>query len=361
MATNKHALIRYHALDRCFRNTGRLFFIDDLIEECNRAIYEHSGIEDGVKKRQVYEDIAFMESEAGWGIELERTKRGRKVTFRYADPNYSIGKEPLSDLEKNQIQEVLLTLGRFKGMPQFEWVEDISARLQTIALPSEQQLIIEFEQNPFLKGLELFTPLFNAILYKRPLNLIYQSFKEGRKMDLLIHPYYLKQYNQRWFLFGWNQEQNFLMNLALDRIQSVSEAQATFLENSSIDFTEYFEDVVGVSIPKDSETEIVVLEISKERWPYIETKPLHGSQKVLERKLDIVRIQLNIKINNELFALLFSYADAIEVIEPASLRERCKSISQNLFSKYSKRLHLGCTDELHLCRVNQRIPPDEGK
>ena len=335
MATNKHAQIRYNALDKCFRNTGRLFYIDDLIEECNKAIYEHSGIEDGVKKRQVYEDIAFMESEAGWAISLERKKVGRKVSFLYADPNYTIGKEALSDLEKSQIQDVLLTLGRFKGMPQFEWIEDISTRLKTISLPSEQRQIIEFEQNQFLKGLEHITPLFNAILYKRVLKIQYKPFKEDAQKEIEIHPYYLKQYNQRWFLFGWNMEHGFLMNLALDRIQSIEEAQTQFLENTTIDFSEYFEDVVGVSIPKDSETETVVLEITKERWPYIETKPLHGSQKVLERNVENVRIQLNIKVNYELLAMLISYMDALEVIGPESLRENFKHISKNLYKKYS--------------------------
>jgi len=30
MATNKHATIRYQALDKCFRNPGRRYYIDDL-------------------------------------------------------------------------------------------------------------------------------------------------------------------------------------------------------------------------------------------------------------------------------------------------------------------------------------------
>ena len=63
MATNKHATIRYHALDRCFSNFGRRFFIEDLIEACNQAIYDFDGIEDGVKRRQIFDDINFMESD----------------------------------------------------------------------------------------------------------------------------------------------------------------------------------------------------------------------------------------------------------------------------------------------------------
>ncbi|HDL01193.1 MAG TPA: WYL domain-containing protein, partial [candidate division Zixibacteria bacterium] len=99
MATNKHATIRYHALDRCFSNQGRKYFIDDLIEACNEAIYEFSGINDGVKKRQVYDDIRFMESEQGWSIPLERYKEGRKCYYRYSDKSFSIGNKGINPFE----------------------------------------------------------------------------------------------------------------------------------------------------------------------------------------------------------------------------------------------------------------------
>ena len=42
MATNKHAMIRYQALDKCFRNPGRKYFMDDLVQACNDALYDLS-------------------------------------------------------------------------------------------------------------------------------------------------------------------------------------------------------------------------------------------------------------------------------------------------------------------------------
>ena len=107
MATNKHAIIRYQTLDKCFRNPGRRYFIGDLVEACSLAIYEYSGSEQGVKRRQVLEDIKFMESPQGWNIPLERLRDGRSVYFRYRNINYSINNEPLNDSEKNQLKEAL--------------------------------------------------------------------------------------------------------------------------------------------------------------------------------------------------------------------------------------------------------------
>ena len=80
-------------------------------------------------------------------------------------------------------------------MPQFEWVDEITARLDSgLGLSKTSKQIIEFEQNDFLQGLEFITPLYNAILYKKVLNVSYKSFKRDNNQSISFHPYYLKQY-----------------------------------------------------------------------------------------------------------------------------------------------------------------------
>jgi hypothetical protein len=90
MATNKNAFIRYKILDNCFRNSGRRYFIEDLIEACDRTLLEIDPKSKGISRRQLFDDIAFMESGEGWSIELERLRDGKKVYYRYVDMNFSI-------------------------------------------------------------------------------------------------------------------------------------------------------------------------------------------------------------------------------------------------------------------------------
>ena len=40
MATNKNALIRYKIIDKCLRDTTRLWTLDDLIAACTEALCE---------------------------------------------------------------------------------------------------------------------------------------------------------------------------------------------------------------------------------------------------------------------------------------------------------------------------------
>src|SRR5690606_25773706 len=136
-----------------------------------------------------------------------------------------------------------------------------------------------FEENEFLLGAEYLTPLYNYIKNEQVIKIQYQSFKSNQIQSYTISPYHLKQYNKRWFLFGRNHVSAKLQNLALDRIKSINPINIEFSENT-IDFDEYFEDIVGVSNDVQKETAKVKILLSDNIIPYILSKPVHGSQKV---------------------------------------------------------------------------------
>ncbi|MDR1402554.1 MAG: hypothetical protein LBJ60_02470 [Tannerellaceae bacterium] len=80
-----------------------------------------------------------------------------------------------------------------KGMPQFSWMEEILARFEsTFKLRGTTTNIVGFEQNPYLKGLNLFSDIFNAVVNKQTLRISYQKFGKESK-EYIFHPYFLKQ------------------------------------------------------------------------------------------------------------------------------------------------------------------------
>lgn len=335
MATNKHATIRYHALDRCFSNNQRKYYIDDLIHACNDALFEYTGTSDGIGRRQVFDDIKFMESEQGWSVPLERLKDGKKVYYRYSDRSYSIKKQAVNELEANQLKETLSILTRFKGMPQFEWIEELLIRIESaFNLKGKNNVIVGFEQNPYLKGLHHFAELFNAIQYEKVLEITYQGYKQVKPVIMTLHPYYLKQYNNRWFLFGLNESFNTISNLALDRISVVRDISGKYIRNTTVNFDEYFEDVIGVTVKADEKPDKITLEVSKSLWSYIESKPIHGSQKVISKNEEKVVIELSLQINYEVTTMIFAFGEDIKVIEPAELKNSIKLKAEGVFRNY---------------------------
>ncbi len=330
MATNKNALIRYKVLDTCFRNSGRRYFINDLLEACDKVLSEIDLLSNGISRRQLFEDISFMESEEGWSIELTKEREGKKVFYRYTNPSFSINNMPLNEVEINQLKSAIDILSQFKGMPQFEWIHELVPKLKQGLAPDDvSNTIIEFDNNEYLKGIEFLGQLHNAIFYKQVLSISYKPFEEDNPYDLILHPYFLKQYNNRWFLFGYNSEnQKFDWNLALDRIVAVKELNVEYKKNTEIDWLDYFEDIIGVTKPVGEKTEAVVLHFKGKTGNYMETKPIHGSQKSKWLDENTLEITLDIIINYELERLILSYADSVSVIKPEKLASQiCKRLN----------------------------------
>lgn len=346
MPTNKNATIRYQALDKCFRDRRYRYYIDDLIDACEEALYYFNGVGD-ISRRQIFEDIKFMESDAGWNIPLERKKDGKKVYYQYSSFDFSINKQPITDEEAQQLQTVILTLSRFRGLPSNEWVEEVISNLEwRFNLKGKNENIIDFEQNPNLKGLKYLSNVIDAASNHQPLKIEYHNYKNGGKDILfIVHPYYVKQYNNRWFLFGLDNKRKEISNLALDRIVSIQVASdIVFIPNETIDFEHYFDDVVGVSMPKDDvKKDTIVLRFTEARFPYVTSKPIHKSQKVVNEEEHT--ISLDVKPTRELEQQILSFGPDVEVLAPNRFRAQIgRKIAEN-YKKYFP-VQNGCTEGL---------------
>lgn len=344
MPTNKNASIRYQALDKCFRDRFHRYYVEDLLEKCEEALYYYNGV-GGVSRRQIFDDIKFMESEAGWNIPLEHKKDGRKVYYRYSDSNFSINKQPLTDQEAQQLKSVIMTLSRFRGISKNEWIEEVISNLEwRFNLKNNSQNIIGFEQNLELKGLNFLSPIIDATSNQQVLKITYQSYKENsEEKTLVIHPYYVKQYNNRWFLMALDNDNLFISNFALDRIHSVDVVEGmNYIPNESIDFDHYFDDVIGVTIPNsDIEKMEIILKLSANQFSYVVAKPLHFTQTTLDK--DNRTISINVKPNYELDYNILSLGPDVEVLSPPIYRKHIQSKLEECLKKYLA-VQKGCTD-----------------
>ena len=337
MPTNKNASARYRILDRCFRNTGRRFYIQDLIAACSEAL-EEMGLK-GVSRRTILNDIDYMESDAGWGrkgIDILRIKDedGKRVYYRYADPKFSIDSTPLSIEDLLQLRVGIESLAQFKGHPLFENMSDILNKLDNLAT-ADVASVMEFESNPYLAGIEHTDCLYQAIRNKQVLEVVYQSFNWDTEQHIIFHPYYLKQYNNRWFVFGHNAEYpDMVWNMAVDRILQIDIMPNIPYIECDIDWSEYFSDIMGVSNPPNAEVETIVLRCYGNSGRYIENKPIHESQRQRWIDKNCMEVKLTLKPNFELENYILGQGENIEVIKPLHLREKIRnriSAAHNLY------------------------------
>ena len=333
MPTNKNALLRYQILDRCFSNRYRKYTIEDLVDAVNEALYDMYGSE--VSVRQIRDDIKYMRDRVSYDAPIEAVPfDGKRCYYRYSDPNYTIFNTELTTEEVTKLCSTINMLGRYRGGAN-RWLEEVISNLELrFGIKTNRENIVSFEQNDQLRGLEFLSELIDSAINHQPLNLLYRTYN-GKETNVVIHPYHVKQYNNRWFLFGLEQTPNGdrIANRALDRIVKFSISNVPFVPNTSIDFSTRFDDVVGVTIPDDDvQKETVVLRFEPERFPYVVSKPIHHSQRVLNEEECI--LQIEVRPNKELESVIFSYFPHVEVLEPATLREQFKEKISNNLKKY---------------------------
>lgn len=107
--------------------------------------------------------------------------------------------------------------------------------------------------------------------------------------------------------------------MALDRMISIREVKGKYQKNTVVDWQEYFEDIIGVTKPANASIENVVLHFNAKTGNYMETKPIHGSQKSTWISENILQVKLQVIINYELERLILSYADSVVVIRPKNI------------------------------------------
>jgi predicted DNA-binding transcriptional regulator YafY len=195
---------------------------------------------------------------------------------------------------------------------------------------------IDFEMNENLKGLSFIIPIYNAIKNEIVLTIDYRPYNRSENLSMTIHPYLLKEYHNRWFLIGYNSELEKISHLALDRIEGIAFSEQSFLLNMKYRESDYFENVLGITIPEKAEPEIIELKLTPERAPYIKTKPIHSSQTIVEDDESGMVIRLRLIINKELISELLSYCKDLKVISPKHLAQMIKDDLRKAQESYTE-------------------------
>ena len=321
MPVNRNALIRYKTIDNCLRRRNRRWTLEDLIQACSDALYEYEGIDKGISRRTVQMDIQMMRSDKlGYNAPIEVYDN---KYYRYADPEYSITNSPLTDDDMKLMGETVEMLRQFEGFSVFSGMEDVLGRLEdhVTSMRHKSRPVILLEKNDSLKGLKYIDPLYKAIIAKKPVKIIYKSFKARDMQKFIFSPFFLKEFRNRWFVYGWKKGAGMLYNLALDRIHEMGAAPGeVYQESKAIDPDTFFDNLIGVTKNINDKAHTIRFFFFFEQVPYIETKPLHKSQFVVQRDEDGSAIfQMEVVLNYELEKDLLGFGEGIKVLSPKCL------------------------------------------
>jgi predicted DNA-binding transcriptional regulator YafY len=320
MPVNRNALIRYRTIDKCLQNRRRKWTIEDLIACCSEALYEYEGIDKDISMRTIRLDLNAMRSDKlGYNAPIIVTE---KKYYSYEDPDYSIANIPLTTQDLTILQEVSHLLRQFKGFSHFNEVSEMVSKLEDKIYSEQysQSPVIDFEKNELLKGIDWLDPLYKYIIQKKTILLHYQSFKARDANDIIFYPYLLKEYRNRWFILGMKKKGKQIATLALDRIQNISVCdKEPFLEYKNFEAHQYFEPIIGVTRNADQHPTTILFWASPLQAPYIKTKPLHPSQKIVEELKSGTHFTIEVIPNFEMEREFIGFGEGIKILSPARI------------------------------------------
>ena len=261
--------------------------------------------------------------------------------MRYTDPDFSILQQEITPREMQQLTETVEMLSRFKGLPNYEWLNQTLTELKVrFGLEGTAKDSVAFAHNDNLVGLRWFEPLFQAINSKRVVAVMYHRFGKPERQRV-IHPYQLRQYNYRWYLVGREdclRERHRQVVLPIDRMSDVKTLDdVEFRPESAYQIERHFNNNVGESVLPEGKVEVVRVKAWSYAADYMETKPIHFSQRVIDENDNVnengeayKKFEWRVQVNEELVQQLLVYADQSEILQPESLKnkisERAKAI-----------------------------------
>ena len=327
--------MREMIIDQCL-GTGREYTREELQTAVNGAL-ESRGMLPVRSKVTILQDIGEMNEKfyriyGAYGIESE--KRGRKTFYRYRDGIESIYNRELTADEIGRLQEVRSLLQGLRGMPRLEWIDQMSARFDQ-QMMGRECAIASFEEGTAGDDM-FFLQLFNAIAHKSVLTIEYRRFGLEAK-ERIIHPYHLKQYMGRWYLFATIEGKDYMTCFALDRILSVRQNNEVEFRETTVDFNHYFDDIVGVTHPDNGVVEHIVIEGDSWAEYYLRTLPIHPLQQLESLGEEGCRLTMDLMVNRELEREILSYGEHLRVKAPEALRTRMAALLGILLEEYQVR------------------------
>lgn len=320
MPSNKHAAFRYRVLNDCFTRPGRRRWTKkELQEEVTRQLQEHFGGHLSIGLRTIDGDIALLRSDPPRGYAAPIAVREGK--YFYEDPDFTISRFPLSMEETALLRDAFALLRQFPGLPQLPVLDTLvrqSGAGMDLELPSHS--VIQFENSPPAMGLSWLDPLYSHIRRREALEIRYQPFAPPGEVVVLLHPYLLKEWRNRWYVVGRNERENQVWNLALDRIADVRPAGIPFRPNDLFNPIDWYRDIVGVTRPQGAAPVRIKFRAGGSVAGYLLTKPIHASQQTVRQDASGVTFSLHVIPNPELIGELRRFGREIEVLSPEGFR-----------------------------------------
>ncbi len=201
------------------------------------------------------------------------------------------------------------------------------------------------------KNIEWLPFIYECIRDKKVLQISYYEKFQVQSV-VIFHPHFLKEFNDRWHIFGIAEKTNAETgkinviegyNIPLDRIDEepkILKEGINFKESDKIKYPDYFNDILGTTKTKGMKLYTITLRIyGKYMFGLITTKPIHNSQETVMEyndNLGFGEVTMTLRPNNEFFGRILQMGSDLEIINPPEVRDEIAQRITKMNMHYQK-------------------------
>lgn len=161
--------------------------------------------------------------------------------------------------------------------------------------------------------------VISALRDRHPIRFTYRPYtRTNPSRDVVIEPYFLKIFRQRWYITGRNTRDGLIKTYALDRMEEVRIEESVFDSDSSFDIDGYVRDTFGI-VFSHGEPKEVVLRADARQSKYLRTLPLHHSQREVLHD-DYSLFYYRLRLTPDFVQEILSRGPSVRVVSPPELR-----------------------------------------
>ena len=175
--------------------------------------------------------------------------------------------------------------------------------------------------------------ILDAMKDYQSIEITYRPFKHSHGYTFAIDPYCVKLHENRWYVLGKNNRDEIRV-YGLDRLEEAHILDKNFVLPKGFDASGFFAPFYGVATGYDVQPQRIVIRANEIHKYYMNTLPLHDSQKLLEDCGEYADFELVLAPTYDFVMKLLQFGSMIEVISPDSLRRTMKGWISDMFELY---------------------------
>ncbi len=212
-----------------------------------------------------------------------------------------------------------------------DWLLNSAAMSNVLANVSDVSDRIFLEDVPSARL--YLSQVISALRESHTLRFTYRPYTRlNPSRDVIIEPYFLKIFRQRWYVTGRNVRDDAIKTYALDRMEDVIIEDESFEMAPDFNADSYVRDTFGIVFSQGEPKEVVIRADARQA-KYFRALPLHHSQhEVIHDEYSLFYYRL--RLTPDFLQELLSHGPSIQVVNPPELRAMMVTSLQETLEKY---------------------------